>query len=318
MEIIYIRKWNQLFDELDNDDKRSRLLENTGPLARAWQRVFPTQPSLTLDDQTTAYALRRQLISNFDEAVSANGICPKCSRPDHATHHLLCVTGSAQRSRTKRHTKANRVLAYYLRSVGWGQVFGSIATEQWVAENRRADILVTVPGAPRKNLDVGITALKPAEGPVNWPTDEEIKTHFEATHPHHDDDDDDDTNNHSNKLPAHPEVALGLTKLALFKKASVDKFIEQMTNQKKHHYGLIPLTPFIMSAGGCLGKEAEEFLQNCYDAIRNSPYQYDLPEFRRGITFRLAAVLLCFSAAAARSHAMSAMRSLEANMPQDE
>ena len=94
----------------------------------------------------------------------------------------------------------------------------------------------------------------------------------------------------------------------LFKKATVDKFIEQMTNQKKHHYGLIPLTPFIMSAGGCLGKEAEEFLQNCYDAIRNSPYQYDLPEFRRGITFRLAALLLGFKYVLQNTHPL--MRTL--------
>jgi len=203
-----------------------------------------------------------------------------------------------------------RTLAFHLRSVGGGNVFGAVATEVWVAENRKADVQVNIPGSSRKNIDVGIPAMPLVSGAIDWPTDEQIQHHVDEAQ--HTNDDDDDNNTHTNKL-AHPEVTFCHAKISLFKKVSIEQCINTMTARKRQHYGNIPLTPFIVSAGGYLGKEAKDFLNECYAAIKSSAYTYELPEFRSGINFRIAARLLTVGSDLAKTHASSALRSQAAN-----
>ena len=145
MEVHHEREWERIFRGLATYDQ-VRFDENRCPLARGWLHAFPNMAHLVIACQELRYALRRTLLSAFEDCVARS---KRCGRPgcrwtgeDHPMHHLQCAQNGL--TRTHRHTAVISTIMWALQEAGCADV----QREQPVGEGLRADVVAV--------LDAGI------------------------------------------------------------------------------------------------------------------------------------------------------------------
>ncbi len=266
MEPRYELEWMALFPRIPMESQL-RLLENTLPLSRAWLQILPTANVTCLKDEETRYALRKILLSPFQETYTKSMTCfnTECNRPCTPSHHLVCKHTAP--SRTIRHTAMVNALADRLRTVLGS---GAVAVEEVVGTTnnviRSADIVANVQDS-RRNIDVAITTARtvPTTG---WPGPNTVKAAVEA-----------DLQAQAQRVPLRTRTFFWDTEtlttsptrptkatltvrkfreLALAASVGID--IGTESQRKRARYGTLGVTPFILTAGGGIGPEAMDLL----------------------------------------------------------
>lgn len=250
---------------------------------------YPRFKPLELSDPEFSYALRRTLLSNFDNLVSPGGSCFGCGKPDHATHFLACSANSRQSIATKRHTAIKLALAWYMKDSG-----REVVMERVVGEGTIADIIACINGVDDA-IDVKVTALPaPRVHPMPLPLPhevlEQLSTPSVVRHPqfqHFWEDTCDDA--------IHP-----LSKqLRTYRKLATDMVVHHHTrkeeNAKRARYARVDVNvrPFVLTAEGGVGPSARGIIDDLTELAPGGPAEKSL--FRKRLLGRLSILLLRYA-----------------------
>ena len=287
--------WLGLFQRATPNDK-VRLLENCGALARGWLSALPLPGTTMLSNNHARYALRRTLLSPFADITTASGPCPRCSCPDHPTHHLACrITGPL---RTIRHTAIKDIIIHKIRESGKEaraeEVVGMLVDQGNGPVRVIADITTILDGH-RENLDVTIRHIPPLEAAFPTPQPAEIQAALDASrlirpdrlHPVLSWDDIDDDG------PIHPVVQ----NIRMFRRLASDKVIHPVIRaaeaQKRAHYAKVhqSVLPVTITANGVLSASARAAFNSL--AVQSNPSSTtEQVKFRDRLIHRLSVSLI--------------------------
>jgi hypothetical protein len=292
---LHETSWLSVFQGAHPNDK-TRLLENCGALARSWMGALPFPGSTQLANSHVRYALRRTLLSPFTDIAAPSGPCPRCSCPDHPTHHLACRTTGPLR--TIRHTAIKDILVQKIRESGREarpeEVVGLFINEQQAPVRVIADITTTLDGQ-RENLDITIRHVPFQDHPFPNPSPAEVQSALDAARSSHPDrlhpvlawDDTDDNG------PVHPAV----DRIRMFRRLATDKAIHPVIRTaeagKRAHYAKVhqSVLPVTITANGILSASARAAINSL--AVQAHPTSTtEQVKFRDKLLHRISVALI--------------------------
>lgn len=175
------QKWKAIWDST-TDAARMRRLEAGGPIARAWLKLIPSDPSLVLADDQVRHGLRYLLLSEFNETIAANGKCKRCNQYARADQELnpchFATCRMNQATRTFRHTAVVRAISRQIEvslntTVQPNHVVGTVVHTDGRTEQAISDILFSH-DSEEHEYDARITALHQTQR-CDWPSDAEVE-----------------------------------------------------------------------------------------------------------------------------------------------
>jgi hypothetical protein len=258
--------------------------------------ALPFPGSTLLANNHVRYALRRTLLSPFTDIAASLGPCPRCSCPDHPTHHLACRTTGPLR--TIRHTAIKDILVQKIRDSGKEarpeEVVGMFINENQAPVRVIADIR-TFLDSHQENLDVTIRHVPFQDHPFPSPTSAEVSAALEAARSNHPDrlhpvltwDDADDNG------PVHPAV----DRIRMYRRLATDKAIHPTIRtaeaSKRAHYAQVhqSVIPVVITANGVLSASTRAVINSI--AVQSNPTSStEQVKFRDRLLHRLSVALI--------------------------
>ena len=249
-EVLHERNWKDTYTNLSNSN-RIRFAEGTSSLAGAWLQAFPSDPTMTISDECTKYALRRTLLLPLHQTPSCS-VC-QCGYHSSALHHLVCNITS--RIRTFRHTYLLNILFRAFQKIG--------GAEKEVSDGPlRHDICATGVGADRLLIDVGVTTVK-YDRELLTPSNQQVQAAIELQKKHRPPNDDLLREDASDETHSNTETLQLRTFRRLVRENAVSPALNTMLNTKRNRFakGYQPSTAmvhgtfrtFLLTAGGASG-----------------------------------------------------------------
>ena len=300
------QKWKAVWDAIP-DAACMRRLEAGGPIARAWLRLIPSDPSLVLADDQVRHGLRYLLLSDFADTTNADGKCKRCNHYARAEQELnpchFATCDMNQMTRTFRHTAVARTISKQVEdsfrtTVQPNHIAGLVHHLNGGTEEAKSDIYFPYESEMRE-YDLGITALRQIQRCV-WPTDAEVEAALTDERPASGDrplwDQMFNWENHADAL-THP-VARRLRKFReLAWNVGVRPTIETMERTKERWYHKADadhVIPLILTAGGAMsGRTRDLLLQLVFYAGVDEPLVQ--AETRSRLYGRISILLLKFA-----------------------
>ena len=300
-------KWKAVWDSV-SDAGRMRRLEASGPIARAWLKVIPTDASLVLADDQVRHGLRYLLLSDFEETIAEDGKCNRCKNYSHASQELnpchFTTCGQNQSIRTFRHntiakTLKDQITTSFRANVTENHVVGIVTHSDGRPEEAKSDLYFERDSEMRE-YDVGITALKLNQR-CDWPSWDAVEAALVDDGPAPADRPvwarAFSWENHSDAL-THPEARRIRKFRELAWKVGVQPSIETMERTKENWYRQAEadhVIPIIFTAGGAMSARTKDLLlQLVFFSASREDSQVEA-ETRARLYGRISVVLLKFS-----------------------
>ena len=255
-EVVHERTWKDTYTNLSNSN-RIRFAEGTSSLAGAWLQALPSDPTTTISDECTRYALRRTLLLPLHQTPNCS-VC-QCGQNSTTLHHLVCDITS--RIRTFRHTYLLNILFLAFQKIGG-------AEKEVTDGSLRHDICATGVGADRLLIDVGVTTVK-CDRELLTPSDQQVQAaiDLQKKHPPNDQLSHEDE---SDETEPNIETLRLRTFRRLVREKAVSPALNTMLNTKRNRFAnnyqqssaMLPgiFRTFLMTAGGASGQDADKLM----------------------------------------------------------